>query len=242
MAKILVLPKCPYCKKKISYIGAMFMKTKGEHNCPYCKCISNVVISRAAYALASLVCISSLLIVVLYSIAGDHSSFLGLACVLAPFLIFYIVTPLLVRLVPCKDRSAVKKILDKAPQRPAYEKPAAQPVQKPVTLDVDENFSAKFMRAKSNVQKNAEDSAMADGETDNTVPEVMEDIRNNAVDFEINGSSGLESFPKDENIRRLEYSENEFDMEAFDREYAPTESPAEDVPYETSPDEENGSY
>lgn len=228
MAKILVLPKCPYCKKKISYMGAMFMKTKGEHNCPYCKCISNVVISRAAYALASLVCVSALLIVVLYSIAGDHSSFLGLACVLAPFLIFYIVVPLLVRLVPCKDKSAVRKLLDKAetkvPPKSAYEKTAAQPVQKPVTLDVEEDFSAKFMRAKSTVQKNAAEAAILNGETQNADPEEMEDISNNAISFEINSSMGMESFPEDESIRRLEYSEEEFDREYGQDESVPAEN------------------
>lgn len=203
MAKILLLPKCPYCKKKISYFGAMLMRTKGEHNCPYCKCISNVIISRAAYALASLVCVSALLIVVLYSIAGDHSSFLGISCVIAPFLIFYIVMPLLVRLVPCKDKSAVKKLLDKAgtnvPSRIVYEKPAQQPVQNPVTLDVEDDFSARFMRAKSTVQKNNLDDELQNDEAQQNIPNEMEDIHNNAVAFEINGNSGADN-ASDENI------------------------------------------
>ena len=91
MAKTIKLPTCPYCHKRISYVGSIFLKTKGEYNCPRCKCISNVVISRSAYAIASTVCIAALLIVVLYTISGAPSSFLGIACVLAPFLIFYIV-------------------------------------------------------------------------------------------------------------------------------------------------------
>lgn len=185
MAKaIKKLPTCPYCHKRISYIGSMFLKTKGEYNCPQCKCISNVVIARSAYAIASAVCIIALLIVVLYTVSGDHGSFLGMACVLAPFLIFYLVVPLFVRLIPCKDQSAVKKILDKTassmPGEAAYQA-AMQNSTKPVLLDVEEDFSAKFMKAKSHTKSLQEagiDESPSDGEP--------EDIQNTRIAFEIN--------------------------------------------------------
>lgn len=185
MAKSIKLPTCPYCHKRISYIGSMFLKTKGEYNCPQCKCISNVVIARSAYAIASAVCIVALLIVVFYTVAGDHSSFLGIACVLAPFLIFYLVVPLFVRLVPCKDQSAVKKILDRTasdmPGEAAYQA-AMQSSTRPVMLDVEEDFSAKFMKAKSHtkpLQETDEDGLpAADGEP--------KDIQNTRIAFEIN--------------------------------------------------------
>ena len=177
------LPRCPYCHKKITYIGAMFMKTKGEHNCGSCKCISNVVISRGAYALASAVCIIALLIVVLYTIGGDHGSYMGIACVLAPFIIFYITIPFFVKLIPCKDKSAVNRILDKSasamPNETALE--AIQNAAKPVTLDVEDDFSARFMKAKkSNIEKNGlndQEYQPVEGEP--------EDIGNTKIDFEI---------------------------------------------------------
>lgn len=188
MSNSFKLPRCPYCHKKISYIGSMFMKTKGEHNCGSCKCISNVIISRGAYALASAVCIVALLIVVLYTIGGDHGSYMGIACVLAPFIIFYITIPFFVKLVPCKDKSAVKKILDKRasamPNETAFQaiQNSSKPAITPVTLDVEEDFSAKFMKAKkNNIEKNAADRAgqdeLPDGEP--------EDIGNTKIDFEI---------------------------------------------------------
>ena len=182
MSNSFKLPRCPYCHKKISYIGSMFMKTKGEHNCGSCKCISNVIISRGAYALASAVCIVALLIVVLYTIGGDHGSYMGIACVLAPFIIFYITIPFFVKLVPCKDKSAVKKILDKRASAFQAIQNSSKPAITPVTLDVEEDFSAKFMKAKkNNIEKNAADRAgqdeLPDGEP--------EDIGNTKIDFEI---------------------------------------------------------
>ena len=155
------------------------MKTKGEHCCSSCKCISNVVLSRAAYALASAVCIIALLIVLIYSISGDHGSFLGIACVLAPFLIFYLSVPLLVRLVPCKDKSAVKKLIDKStngvPSDVAYQSAAAS---SPVKLDVEEDFSARFMKAKNSVQSEHQSEPFA-------VSAEPEDIQNTKVAFDL---------------------------------------------------------
>ncbi len=162
----------------------MFLKTKGEYNCSSCKCISNVVISRGAYALASAVCIAALLIVVLYSIGGDHGSFMGMACVFAPFLIFYIMIPFFVKLIPCKDKSAVNKLLDMRrsdlPNEMAFQSASPQTEAKPVMLDVDEDFSVKFMKAKNNLHKNnveAEEGAAVSGE--------IEDIHNTMLSFEI---------------------------------------------------------
>ncbi len=187
MAK-LKRPACPYCHKRISYIGSMFLKTKGEYTCPQCKCISNVVIGRSAYAIASMVCIVALLIVVFYSIAGNHASFLGIVCVLAPFVIFYLVVPLFVRLVPCKDRSAVKKILDRTaapiPSEAAYQTTASPTDTRPVMLDVEEDFSARFMRVKKHTVHQTE--------TDEEEPAEMpltsepEEIHNTRIAFEIN--------------------------------------------------------
>ena len=195
MSKILRLPRCPYCHKKISYIGAMFMKSKGEHTCRACSCISNVVISRVAYGVASLACVLSLLLVVMYSIGGDHSSPVGIICVLVPFLIFYLFIPFLVRLAPCKDKSAVKKLLDKSTpviSNEVFPRPVPAPVSvpvpnegKPISLDVDEDFSAKFMRAKNHVNHKSEAELLGH----ESAEQQQEEIHNNEISFEINRQS-----------------------------------------------------
>lgn len=159
----------------------MFLKTKGEYNCSSCKCISNVVISRAAYAIASAVCVISLLIVVIYSMAGDHGNPIGILFVLLPFLIFYLIIPFLVRLAPCKDKSAVQKVIENSITVPA--KPAVPSIQtsaksKPVKLDVEEDFSAKFMKAKKSVKSEQVSEAPA-------VVSEPEDIQNTKVAFDL---------------------------------------------------------
>ena len=230
MSEKVKLPRCPYCHKKISYPGAMFLKTKGEYNCGSCKCISNIVISRAAYALASMVCIVALLIVVLYSMGGDHGSFLGLACVLAPFLIFYIMIPFFVRLVPCKDKSAVKRLLEKGgaviPNETAVFPAVPHAEAKPVKLDVDEDFSAKFMKAKSSVQKNTEGAEqLVPGEM-----QEIEDIQNTKIAFEINKDTPVEEDQPEDDVR------------IFRREEGKT-SDGEDISgYDEAPAEENFDY
>ncbi len=175
------------------------MKTKGEHNCNTCDCISNVTISKKAYALASLVCVVSLLIVVLYSMAGNHGSFLGIAAVLMPFLIFYILVPFFVRLTPCKDQSAVKKLLDRnASDRPsdaAYQA-AANSAAKPVMLDVEEDFSQKFMQAKhQNSLRSLEEN---DEENEPVTDQEPEDIQNTKIAFEINENTLYQEEEADE--------------------------------------------
>lgn len=182
MTKLFRLSRCPYCHKKISYLGSMFLKTKGEYNCRSCKCISNVVISRAAYAIASAICVIALLIVVIYSLAGDHGSLLGIFLVLLPFLLFYITIPFLVRLAPCKDKSAVEKLMEGSPvtdpDQDALQSVQKQTKSKPVSLDVDEDFTQKYMRAKNNIQSgNAEDN--------NDIPSEPEDIQNTKIAFDI---------------------------------------------------------
>ena len=205
----------------------MFLKTKGEYNCGSCKCISNVVISRGAYALASMVCIVALLIVVLYSMGGDHGSFLGLACVLAPFLIFYLMVPFFVRLAPCKDKSAVKKLLEKGgaviPGETAVFPVAPQTEVKPVKLDVDEDFSAKFLKAKSSVQKNTEGAEqLAPGEM-----QEIEDIQNTKISFEINKDTPIEEDQSDDDVR------------IFTREDGKADDVEEAAGYEEAPAEED---
>ncbi|MBR2175865.1 MAG: hypothetical protein IJ861_02825 [Clostridia bacterium] len=150
MAKRL-LTECPYCHRKVSFIGASVLKTKGEHICKGCKCISNVVIHRALYGIASGVTVLSLLILVLYSAFGDHGDIKGVLFVFLPFLIFYILVPFFVRLEPCADKSAVNKLHRKLNPIPAAPRPVRKQ-EKPIELNVGDDFSASFLKAKSSTK------------------------------------------------------------------------------------------
>lgn len=146
-----LLPKCPYCSKKISFVGAMFLKTKGEYCCESCKCISNVVISRSIYGIASAACVLSLLILVLYSFFGDSGNFIGIILVLLPFLIFYVCVPFFVRLEPCTDKSYEKKIIEKNMISDQAYKSIKN--TQTIELDVSEEFSKNFKKTKSIVEQ-----------------------------------------------------------------------------------------
>lgn len=185
MAKRL-LTECPYCHRKVSFFGAAILKTKGEHSCAGCKCISNVVINKAIYGVASAAVVSSFLILFLYSIFGDHGDIRGIFYVLAPFLIFYIIVPYFVRLEPCNDKSAVKKLHRKISPIPE-EKKENYVAEQPIDLDIGADFGASFMRVKNSIKNEQdEDPDFKDSRIiDENVP--AEDITS-GIDIDISGS------------------------------------------------------
>lgn len=190
------LSRCPYCGRKISYIGSMFLKSKGEFNCDRCKCVSNVVINRALYGIASGVCVLAFLIVVLYTQFGDHGSLLGILWVLLPFLAFYILIPFFVTLEPCNEKSAVKIVIESSSpkrnqtvQQTVQPSSAVQPKAKPIELDVDDDFSTKFMQAKVNfTQKISESEKSLSDAPDSS----EQDIQNTQILFELNEENNTE--------------------------------------------------
>ncbi|MGN0537605.1 MAG: hypothetical protein ACI4M3_06480 [Acutalibacteraceae bacterium] len=92
------LPCCPFCRHKIHYSEALFLKNEGEYVCRHCQKVSNILIDRSIYGLASGVCILALLILVLYLFLGDHGNPVGIFLVLFPFVVFYACVPFFVRL------------------------------------------------------------------------------------------------------------------------------------------------
>ncbi len=156
MAKRL-LTECPYCHRKVSFIGAGILKTKGEHICKGCKCISNVVIHRLLYGIAGATVISSLIIMLVYSNYGKHNDFRGLLYVMTPFLIFYLLVPFFVKLEPCSDKSAVKKLHRKIDPLPIPDKKNNKKHEQPIELNVGDDFSKSFMKAKTSIKTTEED-------------------------------------------------------------------------------------
>lgn len=185
MAKRL-LTECPYCHRKVSYLGAGILKTKGEHSCSGCKCISNVVIHRALYGIAGGAVVSALIILLIYSAYGQHDDIRGVLYVLVPFLIFYILVPFFVKLEPCNDKSAVNKLNRRIDPVPVQKKKPSKKQEQPIELNVGADFSSSFMKAKSSI-KSAEDD-----NTDNYNRIIEEEISdkdiNSGIDIDITGS------------------------------------------------------
>ena len=148
-----LLTECPYCHRKVSYFAANILKTKGEHSCKGCKCISNVVIHPALYGIGSFAVVISLLTLVLLTATADHSDYRNPLFVLMPFIVFYLVVPFFVRLGPCQDRSAVNRLRRKSDPIPEAPKKVSHKKQpKPIELNVGDDFTASFMRAKNSVK------------------------------------------------------------------------------------------
>ena len=169
-----LLTRCPYCGKKISYPGAMLIKKKGEYYCYKCQCTSNVVIHQGLSALAAFVCVLSVLLMLLFSMFGDHEDLKNILWIVLPFVVFYIATPFFIKLEPFNDKiypmkRMPKRVLDRKPKSP-----------KPVQLDVENDFSQKFMLAKNSAnQKIAEN-------TDKIDESLPKDIGNTQVIFDLN--------------------------------------------------------
>ncbi len=170
-----ILTRCPYCGKKISYPGAMLIKKKGEHYCYKCHCTSNVIISKGLFALAMVVCVLSFLLMLLFSMFGNHEDLKNILWVVLPFVVFYLATPFFIKLEPFNDRIYPMK---RMPKR-IFNSPKKTKPSKPVQLNVENDFSQKFMLAKNNAnQKIAENT----GSIDESLPK---DIVNTQVIFDL---------------------------------------------------------
>lgn len=92
--------RCPYCGKKISYLKAFFIRRRGEYFCKKCKKESNIHIKKTIWIFFIFVLLMSLAILGYYTFFTDRENLWFLLIVVIPFLIFYIFSPLFVRLRP----------------------------------------------------------------------------------------------------------------------------------------------
>ncbi len=187
MAKRL-LTECPYCHRKVSFFGAAVLKTRGEHSCSGCNCISNVVINKSIYGVASATVVISFLILFLYSIFGDHGNIWGIFYVLAPFLIFYLIVPFFVRLEPCNDKSAEQKLRRRKSPIPEEAMEMESFVQEqPIDLDIGADFSTSFLMVKSSIKNEQNDDHEFRDSRIIDENEPVEDI-SSGIDIDITGS------------------------------------------------------
>ena len=93
---------CPYCGKPVSYPAAFMLRRRGEYFCKKCKKESNVYINKmiwfaffAAFAL-------SFFGLMYFLILTDKENLWFILLVMIPYIIFYLCSPLFVRLRPKK--------------------------------------------------------------------------------------------------------------------------------------------
>ena len=94
--------KCPYCGKHLSYFTALSIRRRGEYYCTKCKKESNVHINKTIWVLFFGSLVFSLIILGYYLFMTDRENLLFVFLVAIPFLIFYLFSPLFIRLRPKK--------------------------------------------------------------------------------------------------------------------------------------------
>lgn len=90
--------QCPYCGRKIGVIRAWILKTQGEYRCPKCGGISNIELDSAIYLLAVFAAVLSAVFFLLHYLLVRNFSWMSLILVAAPFILFFLLSPFLVRL------------------------------------------------------------------------------------------------------------------------------------------------
>ena len=109
------LPKCPECGKKVNWFRAWSVKTQGEFRCGKCGACSNVFLDRLIYMLALIAAIIGAVFFILFIVMVREFNFISLLLIVVPFLIFFFISPFLVRLRPIQKENP--KSTRSAPRR-----------------------------------------------------------------------------------------------------------------------------
>ena len=92
--------RCPYCGKKISYLRAFLIRRRGEYFCKKCKKESNIHLKKTIWIFFFFVLLMALAIMGYYTFFTHRENLWFLLFVALPFIIFYLFSPLFVRLRP----------------------------------------------------------------------------------------------------------------------------------------------
>ena len=110
---------CPYCGETLNYAKAWTLKRRGEYICPKCGGLSNIHLDRNLYTIGLGVIVVSLIFFVLGLIFDSALAPFTLGTVFVLFLVFFLISPLFVRLrKPAPPKPPQKK--RPAPQEPPY--------------------------------------------------------------------------------------------------------------------------
>ncbi len=94
--------KCPYCNKKVSYYMGLLERKQGEHTCNKCGKNSTIYYNKSMKITALLTVLISIGMFVIWYLYYNHNYILGAAALIVPFLIFLIISPFFIHLVPLK--------------------------------------------------------------------------------------------------------------------------------------------
>ena len=94
--------RCPYCGKEVSYFKAMSIRRRGEYYCPKCYKESNIHIKKTIWIAFFAAVVFALIIMGFFLIMTNRENIAFVFFVMIPFIIFYLVSPVFVRLRPKK--------------------------------------------------------------------------------------------------------------------------------------------
>ena len=90
--------KCPYCGEKLNYAKAWDLKRRGEYICPKCGGLSNVQLASPIYTLGFFAIVLGLACFIFGLIFDSRFAPYTLGGIFLVFLIFFLLSPLYVRL------------------------------------------------------------------------------------------------------------------------------------------------
>lgn len=127
--------KCPYCKSKVSYFGALSELNNGEHTCRNCYKNSNISYDKMIYIPAIIALVLGIIVAAMFFLFKIIKNLiLALVLILVPFAAFYFVTPLFFMLEEIKNEAQTPVMFE--PKR------AARAEKQSRTLKSDENAKA----------------------------------------------------------------------------------------------------
>lgn len=138
--------KCPYCKKKVSYLAAFSEKNNGEHTCRKCGKNSTIYFIRN-YKIAIALAIIAAVIIMFICISPENVNNLwGFLFVIIPFAVLYLITPLFYRLVPLKKKKKKADNLDMYNTNSENYTGATRIINKVGTNEIEQDFTTQQTR------------------------------------------------------------------------------------------------
>jgi DNA-directed RNA polymerase subunit RPC12/RpoP len=91
-------PRCPYCGDRLNYAKAWVLKRRGEYICPKCGGLCNVALDSKAYGLGFFAIVLGAAFFLVGLVFDSSLAVVTLSGIFAVFLLFFLISPLLVRL------------------------------------------------------------------------------------------------------------------------------------------------
>ncbi len=164
--------RCPYCGKRISYFTALSIRRRGEYYCKKCKKESNVHIKKTIWVLFFAALVFALIILGYYLLITDRENPWFVFFVAVPFLLFYLFSPLFVRLRPKKkfQDSLYDTDMVNTPRRwrhPPRQRPLLSMIWHTVTENISLRSIPMFLKRSKEREKRSKRSTAVQGRSIN---------------------------------------------------------------------------